>query len=298
MNAIVSFSDTVFAVNESTTDYHVTFVKHFSINIRKATSSTFRLTQGSVTLEIKIYPNGTKTMYKGYVCVSIDLISSPQKIIDLITTFTLKASDGGWNKLEVSFSKLTAQETQTYNLTSLDHVMNAANTMLDDGGMFTIGMTGSYLIHSQRTIVTSQTKFNAKTHTSVNMSYTWTVCNLTLPLVDVSHIKSKNFFTELGVAEFNIQMYPGTEYEDFVSVYNFLVNLPSIKRSPQVEYSFELIDSNSPERAVIDYFSESGLYEFTNIGWGRSQHFKYTDFVKSMRQQCVTMKFHVEYEQP
>jgi hypothetical protein len=258
----------------------------------------FRVTQGSVTLEIKIYPNGTNTMYKGYVCVSIELISSLQKIIDLITTFTLKAIDGGWNKLEVSFLKLTSQETQICNLTSLDHVMNAANTMLDDGGSFTIGMTGSYLIHSQRTIVTSQTKFNAKTHTSVNMSYTWTVCNLTLPLVDVSYLKSKNFFTKLGVAEFNIQMYPGTEYEDFLSVYIFLANLPSIKRSPQVKYSFELIDSNSPEHAVIDYFSESGLYEFTNIGYGRPQHFKYTDFVKSMRQQCATMKFHVEYEQP
>jgi hypothetical protein len=67
---------TVFTVNESVTDHHVTILEHLSINIHGATIHTFYVTTGSVTFEIKIYPNGTETKFKGFICVSVDMLTS------------------------------------------------------------------------------------------------------------------------------------------------------------------------------------------------------------------------------
>jgi hypothetical protein len=72
-----AFSDGVFRVNESSTDYHVTFAEHFSINKRNVTDyATFRVTQGLVTFEIKGCSNGSDTVNNSYVCVSFQIITN------------------------------------------------------------------------------------------------------------------------------------------------------------------------------------------------------------------------------
>jgi hypothetical protein len=90
----VAFSDSVFTVNESSKDYHVTFVERFSISIRNATDYTFRVTQSLVIFEINIYPNFTETMNKSYSCVSIQMLASEQESIRLIVFFSIKNRHG------------------------------------------------------------------------------------------------------------------------------------------------------------------------------------------------------------
>jgi hypothetical protein len=243
------FLDAIFTVNESSTDYHVTFVEQFPINIHNA-PFVFRVNQSLVAFEIKIYPNGTKPEYEDYVCVSIRMLRSQQKIVHLLATFSIRTTDGDWIWPMEKRQKSSLRYMQTYNFTSLASVTNKANKVLDDGGVFTIRMIGSYFIRNQHAITTSAPKLNAKAHTSVDMSYTWTVCNLTLPVVSNWYLESDNFFVGLGVAEFNIIMHPKTTDKNFVSMYIILANIPINCKLPlKVQFTFELIDSNSPEHA-------------------------------------------------
>jgi hypothetical protein len=193
----------------------VTFVEHFPINTRNAIN-TFRVTRGLETFEINVYLHGSNTICTCYVCVSIETLTIRHKTVDLTASFDIQASDGAWIKRELPFFTLAVHDTITYNLTLLDNVMNEANKVPNGSGVFTIKMTASYLIHSQHTITTSQAQFNAETHTSVNMTYTWTVCNLTLPFVDIRFISSKIFFARLCVAEFFLEIYAGTKYHDYL----------------------------------------------------------------------------------
>lgn len=284
----------MFTVDESTTDYQVTFVEHLPINIRKATNHTFRVTQNSVMFEIKIYLSSIEAKNKGYAWISIQLITSQQATVELIVCLDIEASGiSFWN--DMLFPTLLVNDSLVYNLDILDNIMNET---LEDGGNFTITMIGSYLNHTQHAIATSHTNFNAKTHSSVNMSYTWTVCNLALPLVSNEHIVSKIIFAGLGVAEFNIRIRPGTEFKNFVSFFSQLKNTSNnIKLPLRIRHTFELIDSNSPEHAVIDQLSMTDEYEHMNEEWGTSLYFKYDDLVKSMQHQCATIKYRVVYKQ-
>jgi hypothetical protein len=280
----------VFNAEESSTDYHQTFIEHFPISICNSTIFAFRVTQGLETFEIKIYPNGAETMYNDYVCLTIQLLTSQQTAIGLSAAFSIKTCGGAWIWLRevVPTLSLSNESPQLFNLTLLSKVMNKANRMLNDDGIFTIRMIGSYLIHTQHTIASLKTKFNDKIHTRVDMSYIWTVCNLTLPLVDITQIVSNTFFGGLGVAKFYIIMYPGTISEHFISIYSYLLSIAhSLKLPLQVNQTFELVNSTSSKQAVV--------YERKGQGFGSPQYFKYSNLVKSMQQQCVTFKHRIEY---
>jgi hypothetical protein len=279
----------MFTVNESITDYHVTFVEHFPINTRNATN-TFRVTRGLETFEINIYLNGSDTF------VSIEMLTGQQETVDLLTHFGFRAISTGFPYgQQMYFSPLAVHDTRTWNLTILNKVMNEAKEVLDGDGVFTIKMTASYLIHSQHTIATSQAQFNAETHTSVNMTYTWTVCNLTLPLVDADSITSEKIFAGLGVAEFYISMYPDTKVRRFVSFYCRLANPSTKMKLPlQGQFVFELIDSGSVERAVIKQFSYSLQHKYVDESFGFN--FKYQDIKKLLEQNSgVIFRYRVVY---
>jgi hypothetical protein len=111
----VSISDTVFTVDESTTDYHVTFVEHFPINTSNATN-TFRVTRGLETFEINVYLNGTNTMYTGYVCVSIEILTSRQETVDLTASFDIQASDGVRYRRQVELFPISSASLANYQL--------------------------------------------------------------------------------------------------------------------------------------------------------------------------------------
>jgi hypothetical protein len=209
--------------------------------------------------------------------------------------FIIIIIDGAWYRHQVEFSPLAVHHTQTRNLKLLNNIMNEVNKVYNGSGMFTIRMTASYLIHSQHTLATSQAQFNAKTHTSVNMTYTWTVCNLTLPLIDIRYILSGKLFTGLGVAEFYISMYPGTENKPIASIYSRLANLSTnIKLPFQVQYAFELIDGGSVERVAIKKTSPSIQYKY--IGHSRGFNINYRYFKKLFQENSlVTFRYRVVY---
>jgi hypothetical protein len=168
----------------------------------------FLVTRGLETFDIKIYPNGTETTYNGYVSFTVQLLESRQTPTELSAAFSIRAGGDDWIRLREVVLSLNIGSPQLYSLTLLSEITNKANRMLDDDGIFTIRMTISYLIHSQHTIATSPTKFNSNTHTSVDMTYTWTLCNLTLPMVDTSKIISNVLFDGLGVAMCYIYILP------------------------------------------------------------------------------------------
>jgi hypothetical protein len=286
----------VFSVNESVTDYRVTFFEHFSINIRNTTIHMSRVTQDDVTFEIKMYPNGTETMFKGYVCVSIEMLTSQQDAVDFFADFESIASDGSRHTLgSVQFENFTVHDKQSHNLTSLDQVMDSTNRILDSDGFLTIAINGSYVIHSQHTITTSPAKFNAQTHTSVDMSYTWTVCNITNPF---SYCMFSNVFAGLGVAEFYIMMCPEAEDDNFVSVHSRLANTQvNIDQPIRARYRYELINDKTMEHGAFDQLcmsdNDKNEYENVDLEWVAPENFLKDDFVKSLRQNCVTIRYHV-----
>jgi hypothetical protein len=65
-----------------------------------------------------------------------------------------KQAIGSWQWLKNTVSSLFQFDSEIYELILLSKIMNKANKLLDDGGVFTIRMTGSYLIHTQHTLVT------------------------------------------------------------------------------------------------------------------------------------------------
>jgi hypothetical protein len=285
----------VFTVNESVTDYHVNFFERFSINIHNTDIHTSRVTKGLETFEMKIYPNGTETEYKGYVCVSIEMLTSQQDTVDLYSEFVIITSDGSRYILnDVQFFNMTVHDKQDYNMTSLDEVMGETNKMLDSDGFLTITMNGSYVIHGQSTITTSHAKFNAQTHTSVAMSYTWTVCNLTYP-INYCMLSGKTF-AGLGVAEFYITLWPTGEDAYLVSVYSELANSQiNIGQSVGARRRFELINSTTMDHGAFDQLCMSDMYEYEDIGpvLGAPENFNFDDFKNSVRQNCATIRFHV-----
>jgi hypothetical protein len=281
-------------------DYHATFVEYIPFNIYSATNYTFFVAQSLVTFEIIIYPINFDAILlnKSFVFVSIEMLTGQQKKVDLVASYSIKTGNGGWNSISTPYSStLLANETSLHYLPALKYIRNDANKTLDDSGICTIRMAGSYLIHNQRTIATSQAKCNPDENTSVNMSYTWTLCNLTLPMVDYSYLISEDLFVELGVAQFYIEIYPGTEHKDFVSMYSHVVNIPPNITLPfQTRHTCELVNRTSPTHAVIDQHRMIYTYLFDGTPQLVSNNqFKYADFVRSILQQCVTLKYHVEY---
>jgi hypothetical protein len=108
----VVFSDNVFTANESCMGYHVTFVENFAINIHNATNYKFRVTQSLVEFEIKVCSNDSKAMNSGYICVSIQLVTSQQESLRLRAVFNVKNRHGGWFECNDTWSILSVSDAQ------------------------------------------------------------------------------------------------------------------------------------------------------------------------------------------
>jgi hypothetical protein len=305
---IVAVSDKVFTAVESSTDYHVTLVEHFAINVHNETAFMLRVTNDLVKFDIRVCSNGTETLKNGRICLSIQVSTSQQDSLPgpLYASFSVKNRHDSWIALDQILPTLLVNNAQIHHLILLNNVGNETNEVLVDRDILTIGINGSCTVHSQHTIATPTVKFNPELHTSVNASYTWTVCNLTLSYSNVAYtsVESGTFFTNLGVAEF--YLFVGLELQKkkdrksvprrCVTIYSFLENTPiSIKLPFRAQETFELIDSNSPKHAVIASKSSSDLYIRATMTSSESV-FEYTDVVNSMnQQQCATFKFYVAY---
>jgi hypothetical protein len=294
----------VFTVDESSADYHVTLAEHFAINVRNETVFTFRVTKDLVTFDIRVCSSGIETLKNGRICLSIQVATSQQEIVRLFAVFGVKSRHDSWIELNETFSTLSVNNAQTYNfmLRNNNNVANKTNKVLVDSDILTIGINGSCVIRSQHTIATSTVRFNPELHTSVNASYTWTVCNVTLPNPHVSErvLESKTLFTNLGVAEFYLRLnllLASENNNGAIAIFVFLANAPvNIKLPFRAQHTFVLVDSNSPQHAVIVQKRSSNQYKDITAMGGSKNVFEYADFVKSMKQHCVTIKYYVAYD--
>jgi hypothetical protein len=286
----------VFTVNESSTDYEVTFVEHFVINVLNVIVYTYRVTHNDQTFEVKLYPNGTDNMtFNGDVCGSIEMLTSQQQAVNLIVTFFTTPNNAIWTRRHARhFSGLRVNAKQTFSLQLFHPVLDEANKLLNDcGGIFTIKMIGSYLARSQHTVATSQAKFNPKTHNAVNTTYAWNMCNLT-SLSDYGLVlTSDNVFVGFGVAEFYIILISDNE---FLSIYSELITPTNIRLPLRVRHTFELVNGSSPEYAVVDKFSISAKYDYEHNRLGVTGHFNQIAFKQSMLLNCVTFKYSFAYD--
>jgi hypothetical protein len=249
----------VFTVVESSTDYHVILVEHFAINVRNETAFMLRVTKDLVTFDIRVCSNGTETLKNGRICLNIYVFTSQQDSLPgpLYASFSVKNRHDSWIALDEKLPISLVNNAQIHHLILPNNVGNETNEVLVDRDILTIGINGSCTVHSQHTIATPKVKFNPELHTSVNASYTWRVCNLTLSSSNVAStdvVESGIFFTNLGVAEF--YLYLGKELEmkqgrksvlrRCVTMNSFLANTPiNIKLPFRAQHTFELIDSNS-----------------------------------------------------
>jgi hypothetical protein len=166
----------------------VDFAENLSVSMRNATNYTFQVTTGLETFEIKVCYNRTEILKDGYVCVSIRMLTSHRESIRLATNFKIKTRQNGtWirpNLHNEEVVTLSVNSSHIYIMKPKKRDISFTKEINEDD-IVAIRMTGSFVIRGQHTITTSHAKFDPETHTSVNMSYTWTVCNLTL--LDVNY---------------------------------------------------------------------------------------------------------------
>jgi hypothetical protein len=201
---IFAFSDKVFTMAEASTNYHVTLVEHFAINVRNETTFMLRVTKGLVTFEIRVCSNGTETLNSGRICLSIQVFTSQGDSLALFASFGVKNRHDSWIELNGTRSTSSVNNAQIHHLILPNNVGNKTNEVLVDGDILTIRINGTGIIRSQHTIATPKVKFNPELHTSVNASYTWTVCNLRclIRIMPMDYYKAKHFLPTLAWPSF------------------------------------------------------------------------------------------------
>jgi hypothetical protein len=288
----------VFAVDESSTDYYSSFITNFQINFTSSNITNFTIAQDLETLEIKFYRyciyNGEPTDY-----ATVKLLTCRHNSIILSSKLHFKKADGK-NGGTISLAHtLVLHDKRTDNLTSPDYIIKPRNGALDN--IRTIQMHGSYVVNSQYDITPAQAKFRRGVHTSVNMSYTWTLRNFTLPLIATTSVFSAVFFVGLGAAEFNMEIMPETKGNDFMSIQSGLKTAPEhiIQFPFQVNYTYELIDNacGLVENAILDRNTGLMSWDYRSDVMSSLQVFSYSNVkLLSKKHQCVTIKYRVVYD--
>jgi hypothetical protein len=238
---------------------------------------------------------------KDYVCVGITLLASKQDSVNLAMAFNFKTQDSAYilHKL-IRFNIRQHESSTILTLTSRNNIVNSTNRLLDaDNNTFTVAVRGFYVINSQHNVVTSPPQFVALKHKTVDVTYTWTVCNLILPLNDGFHIVSALFPSgfDRSLPEFQIQIFSETKIDKYISNSISLLSVPNTIKLPlNVSYSFELIDSSDKHSVVAQYGSVYNSFD-ANKTCGIDKCFKYSDFVKSINDhRCVTIKCRTVYD--
>lgn len=231
------------------------------------------------------------------------MLTSGQHFVDLSARFSIKAVSGKLMWTINTFSNLTldSHKDKLFEMVPRDHVMSAASQVLQDDTL-TIIMTGAYVIHTQHTIVTLSAGIvppnDTGAYPSVKLTYTWHVCNLSLP-AQVNSLVSKSFPTASGVAQFYLLITPGTEYPGYVSVYSYLFSLPHYSISSlRVNHTFALMSSNSSSASqliVTDEVGHPAVFDRNSVNWGYPTYFTNDAVKRTMHKQCLIFRYRSTY---
>lgn len=200
----------------------------------------------------------------------------------------------------VNFNIQQHESSTLLILTSRNNIVNSTNRLLEaDNNTFTVVVRGFYVINTQHNVVTSPSQFVALKHKTADITYTWTVCNLILPLSDSFHLVSALFPSgfDQALPKFQIKTYSETKIDKYISNYISLLSVPPTVKLPlNVSYSFELIDSSDKHSVVAQYDSVNNYFD-GNKTFGIDKCFKYSDFIKSTNDnRCVTIKCRTVYD--
>jgi hypothetical protein len=294
---LVLCSAGVFAIVIQATDHLVTFVCNFPLKLD--TSYTIAANENNEHFKLTIL----KPTDECFICVRLTMLALKQDTILLSTKITIITKKTNrtvwslWSSTEVLF--ITMRSNSTINLIKPSTKLNFIN--LTDGHAYDIRIAGAYVSNSKYDIVTSSPHFMQHEHTSVNISYTWTVCNLKLPLV-VDRIASTFFPVGLGLSEYRILLFLG-EAETFPN--NFILfsirleNVPDLgtKLPHKVTHKVTLLGS-APEYGIISETNALSV-QFNSIGHIqpalRFGQLSVSELLSSMRNQCATFKYSAVY---
>ncbi len=296
-----------FAVEAQATDGHVTFVEEFAIthfSIYNASNARvsfkFAANGGLDKFELTVFPRGASDdNCDGYMCARIKLLASKQGHIELSAMFSLVTRDMNlmWTIPGPIITYGNLEETS--KLFRLKSVVNVSKLALDNDTL-TIRMDGSYVIKILYNVVTSSSKYEAHVHKYVNMTYTWNVCNLTLPLVAANAIISARFPAGYDLAQFYLIVQPGTKVKEYVSVF-WIMMLKSaseaIKLPFRFNYTLALLDSAPGHMIISKTNSISQFVEKISDIREAPSFLKYSNLLNATQNQwkCATFQFHTDY---
>jgi hypothetical protein len=290
----------VFYVNETSTDHQETFFKHVKLQLTEhfgRDTSSFKVINDLAKWKVEFYP---PNVCKDYVCVGITLLASKQNSVNIAMTFDFKTQDFAYILHKLVRFNIRLHRSAIHIMTSRNNIANPTNRLLDaDNNTFTVVVRGSYVINSQHNVVTSPPQFVALEHKTVDITYTWTMCNLILPLNDGFRIVSAPFPStfDQSLPEFQIKIYSETKIDKYISNYISLLSVPiTVKLPLNVSYSFELIDSSDKHSVVAQRDSVYNYFD-ANKTFGIEKCFKYSNFVNSMNDhRCATIKCRTVYD--
>jgi hypothetical protein len=284
----------VFCVNETSTDRHETFLNRFIVELTALSgelAGSFNITRNLAKWKVKFYPKNM--ICEDNVCAEITLLECKQDIVNLAVEFDFETQHSAY--VLSKFIVLTIQRYETSKLLLLmsrSTIITPANKLLAaDKNAFIVRVRGSYVINSQHNVVTSPSQFVAFKHKTIDITYTWTVCNLKLPL-NGDYVTASALFPSVfndSLPAFQMHTFPGIRIDNYVSNYIVLNRAPNNVKLPlNVSYSFNLINSSDKHNVVAQYEKVQSFDIGKKVGKDKS--FKYSDSVRSMNDQCATIQ--------
>lgn len=294
----------MFYINETSIDHHETFFEHFKLRLTELNSAAvlaFRVNQNLATWKVRFFfTNRTKKDFFAH----ITLTASRQDSVSLNVSTDFRTQDHTYILRKVHSFTIQRYDvgliSKKFIVTSRSNIVNnPVNRLLAaDHNTFIVRMRAAYIIASHRNVVTSPSQFVAREHKTVEISHTWTVCGLTLPLNGTDRVESARFPAAFNASLplFQIRTYPGTKAHKCVSNYIILSGVPyAVKLPLTVKYSFKLINSADKRSAIAQYetvqqFNLNKIVDNDNC-------FKYSDFVTSMDDhQCFTIECRIAFD--
>jgi hypothetical protein len=291
--------------HQATFSYNFTFGQLLPINRTATTSTSFTLTAGenSDKFKLTIHPyNGSAACA---VCATIQLLDgNKRRSIELFTDFRIRTLSRPNTSIKVSSKSMGRAlllgggiEAIVVDVNEVSKILAKAINKHD----YFFTLDGFYVSHTSYSQVTSSPSNMSHIHTSVNLSYTWTVCKLTLPLLaKIDRFTSNNFpVSAVGLVEFRLKFRGvSLDYNHYIQVFVAAVSIPEgpIGLRPfTVTQKLSLL-RGAPKQQTVHKEMLEEIRPNMSIGqWRSVGYFRDSDIGSAMWHQCASFKFYIVY---
>lgn len=305
---------TYITINEEVTDSFVAIVEHITIvgvsishKLFAAANKTFATNDGLQMFTLSAYAHLNITCPLCFT-VHLRLTASSQNHTMMNVALNLSLDDHSYPPLWkqrrfISPLQVGGDIRQDIDMTLYTDSLSASDTV-----DVTIRMAVNYVINKQRNTSTASSSSRETSHNvlrqshqqHVNITYTWNVCNVSLPLVDYNTVSSALFPTnqDKTVVQFYLFVFLFSTDEDVISVFSALQQLPRGMSLPlTVNHTIALLDT-SPERNSLKTVAvtKAATYNELRTGWGHKFTVDYTYYTTQMMyDSCVAFRYHALY---